>query len=163
MSFPSLPTSPAPQGLRPHPPLRLPRQPKARCSAAAVLRRSPSTSTASRTGTLDRINHPAFMALSQVRWTHGRCGTIHRGATPTPFSTTPGQGCMNSLAHNRTRYVFRASRRSLSPFHPDIFFHPCLGPLPPSTRLCTGAPAATRAALTTPVNFYTPPRSIQFA
>jgi len=80
------------------------------------------SSTASRIGTPHHINNPTPMALSQVRWAHGRRGTIHRGATPTPFSTTPGQGCMNSLVHNRTRYVFRAPRRSVSPFHPDIFF-----------------------------------------
>src|SRR3974390_2227837 len=74
-------------------------------------------------------SEPSTASTTQPLWRCPKCGgpmlvveRFTRGATPTPFSTTPGQGCMNSLAHNHTRYVFRASRRSVSPFHPDIFF-----------------------------------------
>src|SRR5262249_31284173 len=53
----SLLTSPTSQGLRSHPPLRLPRQPKERYCFVAGLRCSPRSSTASRIGTLHRTNH----------------------------------------------------------------------------------------------------------
>src|SRR5215831_10545626 len=94
----------------------------------------------------------------EVGWSaHGRRGTIHRGATPTPFSTTPGQGGMNSRAHNPTRYVFRASRPSVSPFPPHIFFLS----LPSSTSAVDSslhtAPLTSPPVLITPANFYTPP------
>jgi hypothetical protein len=62
------------------------------------------------------------VALSQVRRTDGGRRTIHSGTTPTPFSTAPGHGCMKSLAHRPHSLRFRVSRRSVSPFHPGIFF-----------------------------------------
>ncbi len=102
---------------------------------------------------LNRYSAPA-VALSQVRWTDGRCRTIHSPTTPTPFPTAPGHGCMKSLTH--PPHSRRASERFAevclhSPQTPSSC--PCLGSLPPSTRLCIGAPAATSAALTTPPNF----------
>ena len=153
----SLPTSPAPQGLRPHPPLRLPRQPKPRYSLAAVLRCSPRSSTTSRIGTLDRTNHPAPMALSQVRWTDGRCRTIHGSTTPTSFSTGPSHRCMKSLAH--TPHCRRASERLAQVrlrYSQRSSSCPHLSSLRPSTRVRTGAPPSPLPALTTPANFYTP-------
>jgi hypothetical protein len=88
---------------------RLPRQPKARRPAATVLRRSPRHSPEKRIGNLDHSYSAPAVALSQVRPTDDRRRTIHRGTTPTPFSTAPGHGCMNSLAH--TPHCRRASER----------------------------------------------------
>ena len=63
---------------------------------------------------------------------------------------------MNSLAHNRTRFIFKASRRSVSPFHPDIFFLS----LPRSASAIDSSlhsgPLPSPPVLTTPANFYTP-------
>src|SRR3982074_1090816 len=98
-----------PKGFRPPPPLRLPRQPKARRPAATVLRRSPRHSAEKRIGNLDRSHSAPALALPQLRRTAGRRRTIHRRPTPTPFSTTPGHGCMKSLAH--TPRGRRASER----------------------------------------------------
>ena len=81
----------------------------------------------------------------QPLWRCPKCGgpmarrrTIHRGTTPTPFSTAPGHGCMKSLAH--TPHCRRASER----FAEVCLRYPqtsssCsrLGSLRPSTRLCT--------------------------
>ena len=155
--FPAaFPASPAPQGFRPHPPLRLPRQSKARYSLAAVLRCSPCSSTASRR-VLDRTN-PAPMALSQVRWTNGHCRTIHSSTTSTSFSTGPSHGCMNSLAHSsQYRRPFRASRPSVSPFHPDIPFPSLPGSTSAIDSSLHSGPLASPPVLTTPASFYTPP------
>ena len=121
------------------------------------LHRSPRSSTASRIGNLDRSDLAPAVVLSQVRGTDGRRRTIHSCTTPTPFSTAPGHGCMTSLAHTpRCRRAserlaevcLRCTQTSSSCPHPRSLW--------PSTRLCTGAPAATPLALTTPVNFYTP-------
>ena len=87
------------QGLCPHPPLRPPRQPKARRPATTVLRRSPCHSTEKRIRNLDRSSSAPAVALSQVPRTDGRRRTIYSRTTPTPFSTAPGHGCMKSLAH----------------------------------------------------------------
>ena len=153
----------APQGLRPHPPLRLPRQPKARCSPATVLRRSPRDSPEKRIGNLNRYSAPA-VALSQVRWTDGRCRTIHSPTTPTPFPTAPGHGCMKSLTH--PPHSRRASERFAevclhSPQTPSSC--PCLGSLPPSSHLRRGAPTATPPPLRFPRTSAPLARSIQFA
>ena len=96
------------QGLRPHPPLRLPRQPKPCRPAATVLRRSPRHSTEKRSRNFDR-SYALAVALSQMRRTDGRRRTIRRRTTPTPFSTAPGHRCMKSLAH--TPHCWRASER----------------------------------------------------
>src|SRR5215469_15947852 len=101
----------APQGVRPHPPLRLPRQSKARLVPTAVLRCSRCGSPASRIGNIARSYNARAVALSGLRRTDGRRRTIHSGTTPTPFSAATGHCGMSSLAPNRTRYVFRASRR----------------------------------------------------
>jgi hypothetical protein len=94
------------------------------------------------------------VALSQVRRAHGGRRAIHGGTTPTPFSTAPGHGSMKSLAH--TPHCRRVSQRLgevclRCPWTTSSC--PRLGSLPPSTRLCTGAPVATPAALTAPPNF----------
>jgi hypothetical protein len=47
----------------------------------------------------DRSYTALAVALSQVRRTDGRSRTIHRGTTPTSFSTAPGPRRMKSLAH----------------------------------------------------------------
>jgi hypothetical protein len=121
-------------------------QSKARRSAATVLRRSPRPSTEKRIGNFDRSYSAPAVALSQVRRTDGRRRTIHGGTTPTPFSTPPGHGCMKSFAHTpHSRRCLRYTQTSSS--------CPRLGSLRPSTRLCSGAPPATSAALTTPANF----------
>ncbi len=144
-------------GKGPHPPLRLPRQPQARRPAATVLRRSPRHSTEKRIANVDRSYTAPAVALSQVRRTDGRRRTIHSGTTPTPFSTTPGHGCMKSLAH--TPRCRRASERLAElclRYTQTSSSCPRLGSLRPSTRLCSGAPAPPLLALTTPANFYTP-------
>jgi integrase len=144
-------------GKGPHPPLRLPRQPQARRPAATVLRRSPRHSTEKRIANVDRSYTAPAVALSQVRRTDGRRRTIHSGTTPTPFSTTPGHGCMKSLAH--TPHCRRASERLAElclRYTQTSSSCPRLGSLRPSTRLCSGAPAPPLLALTTPANFYTP-------
>jgi Putative transposase/Transposase zinc-binding domain len=153
-----------PKGLCSHTPLRLPRQPKARRSAATVLRRSPRPSTQKRIGNFDRSYSAPALALSQVRRTDGRRRTIHGGTTPTPFSTAPGHGCMKSFAH--TPHSRRASERLAEVclrYTQTSSSCPRLGSLRPSTRLCTGAPPATSAALTTPETSTPLARSIQFA
>ena len=137
-------------GLRPHPPLRLPRQSKAYRSTATVFRCSPGSSTPSPIRTFDRTNHPALMALPQLRWTDGRCRTIHGSTTPAPFSTAPCRGCMKSLAH-----IPRRRRTS------ERFAEVCLRytqtssscPRPGSLRR-RRVPSAP--GLTTPANFSTP-------
>ena len=152
------------QGLRPHPPLRLPRQPKARRPAATVLRRSPRHSTEKPIGNIDRSYSPPTVVLSQVRRTDGRRRTIHSRTTPTPFSTAPGHGCMKSLAH--TPHCRRASERLAEVCPRDTqTSSPCPRPgsLRPSTRLCAGVPPATPTALTTPPTSTNLPCSIQFA
>ena len=118
-----LPAASAPQGFRPRPPLRLPRQPKARRPAATVLRRSPCHSTERRIGNLDRYYLAPAVALSQVRRTDGRRRTIYSRTTPTPFSTAAGHGRMKSLAH--IPHCRRASERLAEVclcLHPDLFF-----------------------------------------
>jgi len=131
---------------------------KPRRPAATLPRRSPRHSTERRIANLDRSYSATAVALSQVRRTYGRRRTIHCGPTPTPFSTTPGHSSMKSLAH--TSHCRRASERlaqvCLDSTQPSSS---CLrlGSLRPSTRLCTGAPAATPAASTPLPNFYKPP------
>ena len=121
-----------------------------------MLRCSPRHSTASRIGTLARTKHSAPVALPPMRWSHGRRPTIHRSATPTTFSTTPGHSCMNSLAHTPHSLRFRASRRSVSSFHRYIFFLS----LPKSTSAIDSpfhsAPPPSPRASTTSANFHTP-------
>ena len=156
---PSLPTSPAPQGLCPHPPLRLPRQPKARRPAATVLRRSPRHATEKPIGNVDRSYSAPAVALPQVRRTDGRRRTIHSRTTPTPFSTTPGHGCMKSLAH--TPHCRRASERLVEVclrYTQTSSSCPRLGSLRPSILLCASAPTPLLPVLA-PANFYTPPSS----
>jgi len=143
--------------VRPRPPLRLPRQPKACRPAATVLRRSPCHSTERRIGNPDRDDLAPAVALSQVRRTDGRRRTIYSRTTPTPFSTAAGHGRMKLLAH--IPHGRRASERlaEVCLGYPQTSFScPRLCSLRPSTRLCITAPAATPAALTTPVNFHTP-------
>ena len=135
----------------------------ARYSLATVLRCPPCSSTASPIGTLDRTNHPALMALSQVRWTDGRRRTTHRGATPTPFSTTPGHSCMNSFAHTPHSLRFRAFRRSASPLRSNILF---LRPPNLASAIDSSAHSCARFSSTgvgAPANSYTLARCIQFA
>jgi hypothetical protein len=126
-------------------------------TAARVFRRFPRHSPKKPIGNVDRSYSAPAVALSQVRRTDGRRRAIHSGTTPTPFSTAPGYDCMKSLAHtphcrcaseHLAEVCLRYAQTSSSSLR--------LGSLRPSTRLCTGAPAATPAALTTPVNFYTP-------
>ena len=80
-----------------------------RAALRQVLRRSSRHSTEKRIGNLDRSYSAPAVALSQVRRTDGRRRTIHRGTTPTSFSTAPGHSCMKSLAHNPN--CWRASAR----------------------------------------------------
>jgi hypothetical protein len=65
----------------------------------------------------------------------------------------PGHSCMNSLAHTPHSLRFRASRRRVSPFHPDISFLS----LPRFTSAIDSslhrAPTRSPPALTTPANF----------
>src|SRR5215469_10357753 len=125
-------------------------------SLAAVLRCSPCSSTAS-PRTLDRIVHPAPMALSQVRGTNGRCRTIHSSTTSTSFSTGPSHSCMNSLTH--TSQWRRASERLAEVclrYTQTSSSSPRLSLLRPSTPLYPGASAPSAPALTTHANFYTP-------
>src|SRR5262245_12505256 len=65
--------------------------------------------TEKRIGNFCRFYTAPPVALSQVRRTHGRRPTIHRGTTPTPFSTPAGHGCMNLLLH--TPHCRRPSER----------------------------------------------------
>jgi len=132
-------------------------QSKAYRSPATVFRCSPGSSTASRIKTLDRTNHPARMALPQLRWTDGRCRTIHGSTTPAPFPTAPSHGCMKSLAHIPRRR--RASKRFAEVCLRCVQTSPSCprpGSLRPSPRLCTGRWVPSAPTLTTPANFYTP-------
>ena len=108
-----------------------------------------------RIANLDRYYRAPAVALSQVRWTDGGRRTIHSRTTPTPFSTATGHGCMRSLAHTPRRTSERLAEVCLR-YHRTSSSCPRQGSLPPSPRLCTGAPAATPAALTTAVNLDTP-------
>ena len=105
-----------------------------------------------------------------------RCGAVPSAADQWSLSNDSQPHNSNSVLHRSwpglheiTRphtalsVRFRASRRSVSPYHRTSSSCPRQGSLPPSTRLCTGAPAATPAALTTPAHFNPLPRSIQFA
>jgi hypothetical protein len=82
----------------------------------------------------------------------------------TTFLTSAGHGCMKSLAHTPH------CRRATEPLA-EVCLHYSLTSCPRphlvspqlSTRVRTGAPAATPPAWTTPANFYNPLRSIQFA
>ncbi len=145
------------QGLCPHPPLRFPRQPTARRPAPTVLRRTPRHSTEKPIGTFDRRYSAPAMALSQVRRIDGRRRTIHRRTTPTPFSTAPGHGCMKSLAHTPHGRAFQCLSPtcvSLTPRH--LLPVPAWAHFGHRLVFAPGAPVATPAALTTPVNFCTP-------
>jgi hypothetical protein len=95
-----------------------------------------------------------------------RCGVVPSAAGPWWSSSDSRRHNSNSVLHRsgpRLHEItrphtalstrFRASRRSLSPLPWTTSSCPRLGALRPSTRLCTGAPAATPAALTTPPNF----------
>ena len=104
-----------------------------------------------------RPHQPAPMALSQVRWTDGRCRTIHGSTTPTSFSTGPSHGCMKSLAH--TPYCPRPSERLAEVrlrYTQRSSSCPRLTSLRPSTPVRTGAPPSPLPALTSPANFYNP-------
>ena len=107
---------------------------------------------------LARSYNPPAVAQSQVRRTDGRRRTIHSRTTPTPLSTAPGHGCMKSLSptHRTLGTLQSVSPKCASVTPRHLHFCPRPGSLRPSTRLCMGTPAATPAALTTPVNFHTP-------
>src|SRR5207245_10980057 len=130
-----------------HPPLRLPRQPKARRPAATLLRRSPRHSTEKRIAIVDRSYTAPPVALSQVRRTDGRRRTIHRSTTPTPFSTAPGHACLQSLAH--TPHCRRASERlaEVCLHYPQTSSSPRPASLRPSARLYTDASAPSPTSL----------------
>jgi hypothetical protein len=83
---------------------------------------SPRHCIEKRIADVDRSRRTPAVALSQLRRPHRRRRTTHLGTTPTPFSTTPGHCCMNSLAHIPHSLCFRVSRRSVFPFHPGILF-----------------------------------------
>jgi len=119
-----------------------------RCFAA--LHATPSKNV----GNFDRSYSAPAVALSQVRRTHGGRRAIHGGTTPTSFSTAPGRRCMKSIPN--TPHCRRASERLAEVclcYTRTSSCCPRLGSLRPSTPLCTGALAATPAALTTPPNF----------
>jgi hypothetical protein len=97
---PSLPVAP-PQGLRPHPPLRLPRQPLALHAAAAVLRSTQHRSIAERATNFHRQGIATSLALPQVWWADGGHRTTYGGSTPTPFSADLAHDCgLKRLTHN---------------------------------------------------------------
>src|SRR5262249_34724941 len=81
---------------------------------------------------------------SPMRCTDDRCGTIHLGTTPTPFSTAPGYSCMNSLVH--TPHCRRPSERLAEVclrYTQRSSSCPRFGSLRPSTPVRVGAPAPT--------------------
>ena len=99
-----------------------------------------------------------------------RCGAVPSAVDRWPLSNDSQRHNSNSVLHRswpRLHEItrphtalsarFRAFRRSVSPLPSrHLLPVPAQVSLPPSTRLCTGAPAATPPALTTPPNFYTP-------
>ena len=121
---------------------------------------------------------PSFIATA-LQLIHDSCPHLHQ-PMPMPqqlahLDTKSGEsGCAqrhnsNSVLHRswpRLHEItrphtalsarFRASRRSVPLLHQISLSRPRLGSPRPSTRLSTGAPAATPAACTTPANFYTP-------
>jgi hypothetical protein len=126
-------------------------------SAATVLHRSPRHSTEKRHGDLNRYNLEPAVALPQVRRTDGRRRTVHRGTTPTPFSTAAGHGCMNSVVH--TPHGRRASERLAEvclPYTQTSSSCPRLGSLRSSTRVRKGTPVLTPSPFATPAHFYNP-------
>jgi hypothetical protein len=98
-----------------------------------------------------------------------RCGAVPSAANRWPLSNDSQPHNSNSVLHRSwpplhelTRTLphslrFRVSRRSVSPFHPGIFFLS----LPRSTSAINSslhsAPPPSPPALTAPANFYTPP------
>ena len=99
-----------------------------------------------------------------------RCGAVPSAVDRWPLSNDSQPHNSNSVLHRSWPRLHEITRPptallgalqsvspksvSVSPQTPSSC--PCLGSLPPSTRLCTGAPAATPPAFTTPANFYTP-------
>lgn len=143
---------------------RYSRQSKARRPPATLLRRSPRHSTEKPIGNVNRSYRAPAVALSQVRWIDGRRRTIYSRATPTPFSTAPGHGRMKSLAH--IPHCRRASERLAEVclcYTQTSSSFPRPASLRPSIRFCAGASTSPLPDLTTPANFYTLTRSIQFA
>src|SRR5208283_2163622 len=85
-----LPVAPAPQGLRPHPQLRLPRQPPTCHSPAALLATSRCrVATPDRTTSLPYPGTQPALALSPMWWAHGGYRQTYGSPDPTPFSTLP--------------------------------------------------------------------------
>lgn len=106
---------PAPQGLRSYPPLRLPRQPSALHSAAALLPSTRHSSTADRTRNIYGSGIEPAVALSQVWWTHAGHRTPHSSPDSTPLSTSADR-----VTGMKPRPTFRslcvlATRRSCVP------------------------------------------------
>ena len=82
-----LPVAPAPQRLRPHSPLRFPRQPSACYSAAALRATTRLGITPDPTTNLHASSIQPALALPPVWWADAGHPTIYRCPTPTPFST----------------------------------------------------------------------------
>ena len=82
-----LPVAPAPQGLRPHSPLRFPRQPSACYSAAALRATTRLGITPDPTTNLHASSIQPALALPPVWWADAGHPTIYLCPTPTPFST----------------------------------------------------------------------------
>jgi len=129
--------------------------PKTRRSATTALRRSPCHSIEKRIRNLD-------------------CGAVPSAADRWSSSNDSPQHNSNSVLHRSWPRLHeitrlhthslpcRASRRSVSPFHPDIFFRSlprCTSAIDSSVH---SAPTPSPPTLTTPANFYTPhsPHSI---
>src|ERR1700676_1296349 len=125
----------ASEGLRPHSELRLPRQPAARHSLAALLsiaRRH--TATPNRTRSIRCQGIEPTLALSSMWWADGGHRENARRPDPAPFSPGPGPGCrMKPLSTIRKRCVLRHG--------------PSLCVLPPNQSLLPASPAALLTAV----------------
>src|SRR4029077_3361863 len=106
---------PSPQELRPHPPLRFPRQSPQSSTSAALLGSTRFRISANRNSNIHGPGHEPLLGLSQVRRSHGNRRKTHGRSDPTPLPTQGVDGCsMKSQSHFENLACSVAPRRLVS-------------------------------------------------